>query len=386
MFNFNFYNPTHIVFGKDRLAEIADLVPANAKVLITYGGGSVKKFGTFDKIAEVLKDCEVYEFGGIEPNPQLSTCLKAVELVKEKNIDFILAIGGGSVLDATKYISIAAKYEGDDYGSLIKGGFNPAPVSEAVPFGAVLTLPATGSEMNCFSVISSDEGKFGWLSPLVFPKFSVLDPTLTYTLPKKQVANGITDTFVHIVEQYITYPVDAKIQDRFAEGVLQTLIEIAPKAINEPEDYDTRANFMWAATIALSGIIGSGVPQDWSTHMIGHEFTDKFGIDHGRTLAMILPTLLRERKAKKEAKLLQYAERVWNITEGSTDERIEAAIMKTEEFFNSLEVPIRISQYDVKKEELGDIISNLEKHGMVALSESGDLTLDVAERIIEKAY
>lgn len=386
MLNFNFYNPTHIVFGKDRLTEIAGLVPANAKILITYGGGSIKKFGTFDKITEVLKDFEVYEFGGIEPNPQLSTCLKAVELVKEKNIDFLLSVGGGSVLDATKYISIAAKYEDDDYASLIKGGFNPAPVTDAIPLGSVLTLPATGSEMNCFSVISSDEGKFGWLSPLVFPKFSVLDPTLTYTLPIKQVANGITDTFVHIVEQYITYPVDAKVQDRFAEGVLQTLIEIAPKAINEPEDYNTRANFMWAATVALNGIIGSGVPQDWSTHMIGHEFTDRFGIDHGRTLALVLPTLLRERKVKKEAKLLQYAERVWNITEGTTDEIIEAAIVKTEEFFNSLEVPTRISEYDIKKEELGDIVANLEKHGMVALSESGDLTLDVAERIIENAY
>lgn len=387
MLNFNYYNPTHIVFGKDRLAEINGLVPVNAKILITYGGGSIKKFGTYDKIVEVLKDFEVFEFGGIEPNPQLSTCLKAVELVKEKNIDFILSVGGGSVLDATKYISIAAKYEGDDYASLIKGGFNPPSVTEAVPFGAVLTLPATGSEMNCFSVISSDDGKFGWMSPLVFPKFSVLDPTLTYTLPKKQVANGITDTFVHIIEQYITYPVDAKVQDRFAEGVLQTLIEIANKAINEPEDYDTRANFMWCATIALSGIIGSGVPQDWSTHMIGHEFTDKFGIDHGRTLAMVLPSLLRERKDKKEAKLLQYAERVWNITEGSIDEKIEAGIVKTEAFFNSLGVPTKISAYEnVKRKELKDIVNNLEAHGMIALSESGDLTLDVAERIIENAF
>lgn len=387
MQNFNLYNPTHVVFGKDRLAEMASLVPANSKVLITYGGGSIKKFGTFDKIKEVLKDFEVFEFGGIEPNPQLATCLKAVDLIKEKNIDFILSVGGGSVLDASKYISIAAKYEGDDYSSLIKGGFNPAPVSDAIPVGCVLTLPATGSEMNCFSVISSDEGKFGFLSPLMFPKFSILDPTLTYTLPKKQVANGITDTFVHIVEQYITYPVDARVQDRFAEGVLQTLIEIADKAINEPEDYDTRANFMWCATIALSGVIGSGVPQDWSTHMIGHEFTDKYGIDHGRTLAMVLPSLLRERKDKKEAKLLQYAERVWNITEGTTDEKIEAAIQKTEAFFNSIEVPTKISDYsEIEKDGLKDIISNLESHGMVALSETGDLTLDIAEKVLEQAY
>ena len=386
MLNFNFYNPTHIVFGKDRLAELSTLIPANAKVLITYGGGSIKRFGTFDKITEALKGFEILEFGGIEPNPQLETCIKAAKFVKENEVDFILAVGGGSVIDATKYISIAAKYEGDDYASLIKGGFNPAPVADAVPFATVLTLPATGSEMNCFSVISDETGKYGWLSPLVYPKFSVLDPTLTYTLPKKQVANGIVDTFIHVVEQYITYPVDARFQDRAAEGILQTLIEIGEATINNPEDYETRANFMWCATMALNGLIGSGVPQDWSTHMIGHEFTDKFGIDHGRTLAIVLPSLLRERKDKKEAKLLQYAERVWKLTEGSTDEKIEAAIVKTEEFFNSLEVPTRISDYGIKQEEAKDILKQLEAHGMTALSETGDLTLDVAEKILEKAY
>ena len=386
MLNFNFYNPTHIVFGKDRLTELATLVPENAKVLITYGGGSIKKFGTFDTVKKALEGFEIFEFGGIEPNPHLSTCIKAAEFIKENDIDFILAVGGGSVLDATKYISIAAKYEGDDYASLIKHGFSPVPVTEGIPFGTVLTLPATGSEMNGFSVISDETGKYGVFSPLFFPKFSFLDPTLTYTLPKKQVANGIVDTFIHVVEQYITFPVDAKFQDRAAEGILQTLIEIGEKTINNPEDYNTRANFMWCATMALSGIIGSGVPQDWSTHMIGHEFTAKFDIDHGRTLAMVLPALLRERKDKKEAKLLQYAERVWNITEGTTDERIEAGILKTEQFFNTLGVATKISEYNVEKAELKDIITQLETHGMVALSETGDLTLDVTERILESAY
>lgn len=386
MLNFNFYNPTHIVFGKDRLSEIATLVPKNTKILITYGGGSIKRFGTFDKISEALKGYEIFEFGGIEPNPKLTTCVKAAEFIKENNIDFILAVGGGSVLDATKYISIAAKYDGEDYESLLKHGFNPIPVQEAVPFGSVLTLPATGSEMNAFSVISHGTGKYGIFSPLFFPKFSFLDPTLTYTLPKKQVANGIVDTFIHVVEQYITFPVDARFQDRTAEGILQTLIEIGEKTLHNPEDYETRANFMWCATMALNGLIGSGVPQDWSTHMIGHEFTAKFDIDHGRTLAMVLPSLLRERKDKKEAKLLQYAERVWNITEGNADEKIEAAIQQTEKFFNSLGVATRISDYDVKKEELKDIIAQLESHGMVALSETGDLTLDVTERILENAY
>ena len=355
MLDFNFYNPTHIVFGKDRLAELADLVPANAKVLITYGGGSIKKFGTLDQVTAALSNHEVHEFGGIEPNPQLNTCLKAVEYIHTNQIDFILAVGGGSVIDATKYIAVAAKYDGDDYSSLIKNGFAPVPVSEALPFGTVLTLPATGSEMNAFSVISDDTGKYGVYSPLFFPKFSVLDPTLTYSLPSKQVANGIVDTFIHVVEQYLTFPVDAKFQDRTAEGIFQTLIEIGEKTIANPEDYDTRANFMWSATMALNGLIGSGVPQDWSTHMIGHELTDRFGIDHGRTLAAILPSLLRERKEKKEAKLVQFAERVWGISEGSNDEKIEAAIQKTEAFFHSLGVPTKISDYDIQKEELGDI-------------------------------
>ena len=386
MLDFNFYNPTHIVFGKDRLAELADLVPANAKVLITYGGGSIKKFGTLDQVTAALSNHEVHEFGGIEPNPQLNTCLKAVEYIRENQIDFILAVGGGSVIDATKYIALAAKYDGDDYSSLIKNGFAPVPVSEALPFGTVLTLPATGSEMNAFSVISDDTGKYGVYSPLFFPKFSVLDPTLTYSLPSKQVANGVVDTFIHVVEQYLTFPVDAKFQDRTAEGIFQTLIEIGEKTIANPEDYDTRANFMWSATMALNGLIGSGVPQDWSTHMIGHELTDRFGIDHGRTLAAILPSLLRERKEKKEAKLVQFAERVWGISEGSNDEKIEAAIQKTEAFFHSLGVPTKISDYDIQKEELGDIAKQLEAHGMLALSESGDLTLDIVEKILDAAY
>jgi NADP-dependent alcohol dehydrogenase len=386
MQNFNFYNPTHIIFGKDRLTEIAQLIPKKSKVLITYGGGSIKKYGTFDKITTALNDYEIFEFGGIEPNPQLETCIKAAKLIKEKNIDFILAVGGGSVLDATKYISIAAKYDGEDYDSLIKHGFNPVPVNDAIPFGTVLTLPATGSEMNAFSVISDQTGKYGVYSPLFFPKFSFLDPTLTFSLPKTQVANGIVDTFIHVIEQYITYPVDARFQDRTAEGILQTLIEIGQETLNNPENYDARANFMWCATMALNGLIGSGVPQDWSTHMIGHEFTAKFDIDHGKTLAMVLPSLLRERKDKKREKLLQYAERVWNIVDGDSDEKIELAIQKTESFFNSLGIATRIAEYNIDKEELKEIVNQLESHGMTALSETGDLTLDVTQRILENAY
>ena len=260
MFNFDFYNPTHIIFGKDRFGDIDNHVPKNAKVLITYGGGSAKKFGIIDRVKVALGERTVLEFGGIEPNPQYNTLMKAVEIVRSENIDFIIAVGGGSVIDGTKFITLASNYEGDCT-DLLKHGFAFVPVEKATPLGVVLTLPATGSEMNCGAVISYEHGKYPVMSPLTFPKFSLLDPTVTFTLPKVQVANGIIDAFVHTTEQYITYPVDGKVQDRMAEGILQTLIEIAPVTINEPENYDARANHVWCATMALNGVIAVGVPQ-----------------------------------------------------------------------------------------------------------------------------
>lgn len=309
MFNFDFYNPTHIIFGKDRLESIDQHVQAEATVLITYGGGSAKRSGLIDKIKTVFGKRKVYEFGGIEPNPSYETLIKAVELVKKENVDFILAVGGGSVIDGTKFIALASNYEGKS-SDLLKYGFAPMPVNAAVAFGTVVTLPATGSEMNCAAVISYEHGKYVISNPLVFPRFSVVDPTITFTLPKTQVANGVVDAFVHATEQYITYPVDAKLQDRMAEGILQTLIEIGKTTVAEPENYDARANHVWSATMALNGLIGAGVPQDWATHMIGHELTTLFGIDHGQTLAIVLPSLLEVRREQKGAKLLQYAERV----------------------------------------------------------------------------
>ncbi|MBP6063545.1 MAG: iron-containing alcohol dehydrogenase, partial [Fusobacteriaceae bacterium] len=312
MFNFDFYNPTHIVFGKDRLSELDRLIPKNAKVLVVYGGGSVEKFGTLDKVINSISGRKVLKFGGVEPNPKFDTLMKAVEIVKNENIDFLLAVGGGSVMDGTKFISIASKYLGEPE-EILTYGFNYVPVDSVVPMGTVVTLPATGSEMNNGAVISHKGLKVPVFSSHTFPVFSILDPTLTFTLPPTQVANGVIDTFVHVTEQYITFPAEGKFQDRTAEGILQTLIEIGKKTIDNPTDYDARANLVWCATMGLNGLIGAGVPQDWSAHMIGHEITALFGVDHGKTLAIVQPSIWEVRKDKKSAKLLQFAERVWNI-------------------------------------------------------------------------
>lgn len=388
MYNFDFYNPTRIFFGKDRLDVIDGQVPANAKVLITYGGGSAVRSGLIAKVKASLGNRKVFEFGGIEANPQYVTLMKAVEVVHSEKIDYVLAVGGGSVIDGTKFITLAANYDGAG-SDLLNFGFGGVPrevVSKTTPFGAVLTLPATGSEMNNGAVISYEHGKFAVMCELTYPKFSILDPQVTFTLPKSQVANGIVDTFVHTVEQYMTLPVDARIQDRWAEGILLTLIEIGSTNLEEPENYDARANLVWSATTALNGIIGVGVPQDWTTHMIGHELTAKFGIDHGQTLAIIYPAVMDVMRVQKQAKLLQYAERVWNITTGSADERIDLAIGKTVGFFESLGLKTKLSQYGVTKEQLPEIVEQLEAHGMTALSETGAITLDVSLKILQKAF
>jgi NADP-dependent alcohol dehydrogenase len=387
MLNFDFYNPTHIIFGKDRLDEIDKNTPAGAKVLITYGGGSAKKSGLIDKVKTALGKRKIFEFGGIEPNPRYETLMKAVEVVKNENIDFLLAVGGGSAIDGTKFISLASFYKGDA-SDLLKFGLSPIPpevTGKAVPIGTVLTLPATGSEMNCGAVISYGHGKFSVLCALTFPRYSILDPTLTFTLPEIQVANGIIDAFVHTTEQYLTFPVDGRVQDRIAEGILQTLIEIGKTTVSEPQNYGARANHVWCATLALNGIVGAGVPQDWATHMIGHELTAMFGIDHGQTLAIILPALLEVRRDKKRAKLLQYAERVWDIKSGSEDEKIDQAIAKTREFFESLGIKTRLSEYGVGADKIPALVEQLKAHGMTALSETGDLTPDISQKILETA-
>lgn len=387
MYNFDFYNPTRIVFGKDRLDSLDNLIPVEAKLLITYGLGSAKKTGLLDKVKRNLGKRTVIEFGGIEPNPRYETLMKAVEVVRNEKIDFILAVGGGSVIDGTKFICLASHYQGEGK-DLLMYGFNPITsdvVADVIPFGTVLTLPATGSEMNSGGVISYGNGKHLVMSEMTFPKFSILDPTFTFTLPKIQVANGIVDTFVHTTEQYITFPVDARLQDRMAEGILQSLIEIGVTTVNEPENYDARANLMWNATMALNGILGVGVPQDWATHLIGHELTALYGIDHGKTLAIIFPAVLKVQRKQKHAKLLQYAERVWQIKVGTEDEKIDLAIKKTREFFESLGIKTSLSEYDVHEDKFPEVIENLKSHGLTAISEKGDITLEVSQKILETA-
>lgn len=387
MFNFDFYNPTHIVFGKDRLGELDTLVPKDAKVLITYGGGSAVRSGLIDRIVKALGNRKVEQFGGIEPNPSLETCERAVAFIKERGVDFVLAVGGGSVVDATKLIVMGATYDGPVI-EVMKAGVPEVPVEmvpNPLPFGTVMTLPATGSEMNNGAVITYGDGKFPVFSSLVFPKFSMLDPTLTFTLPEKQVKNGVIDTFVHTTEQYLTYPVEGRIQDRFSEGILKTMIEIGKETVENPENYDIRANHVWASTLALNGLIGAGVPQDWATHLIGHELTAEYHLDHGITLAIVLPALLEVKKADKLEKLAQYATRVWHITEGTNEEKADKAIAKTREFFESLGVSTHLKDYGLGEEAVDKVVKQLEDHGMTRLGEKGDVTPDVAREILTRA-
>lgn len=386
MKNFEFHNPTRIVFGADTVAKLSTLVPPDARVLILYGGASAEKTGTLAEVraALALGQRTVQEFGGIEPNPSYETLMRAVAQVRGEKLDFLLAVGGGSVIDGTKFVAAAALYDGEPWEIAERGGAN---VQRALPFGTVLTLPATGSEMNSGGVVTkkATHAKLSFRNPLLYPQFSVLDPGKTFTLPATQVANGLVDAFVHTTEQYLTYPVQAKVQDRFAEGLLQTLVEIAPQAVASPDDYATRANLMWTATLALNGLIGAGVPQDWATHMIGHELTALYDIDHARTLALVLPALLDVQREQKRGKLLQYGERVWNITQGSDDERIAAAIARTRAFFEGLGIPTRLSAYQLGQEAVEAVLTQLEAHGMTSLGEHRDIDLARSRRILEAA-
>lgn len=386
MQNFILHTPTKILFGQDQIAGLAQQIPADARILITYGGGSVKKNGVLDQAYAALAGRNVLEFSGIEPNPTYETLMKAVEVVRAENIDFLLAVGGGSVVDGTKFIAAAARYTADnDAWHILKTV--GSEIKDAVPMGCVLTLPATGSESNSGAVITrkSSGDKQHFFSPHVQPLFAVLDPVVTYSLPPRQIANGVVDAFVHTIEQYLTYPVDAKVQDRFAEGLLLTLLEDGPRALAEPENYAVRANVMWSATMALNGLIGAGVPQDWATHMLGHELTAMHGLDHAQTLAIVLPALLIEKKAQKREKLLQYADRVWGLRDGSEDNRIDGAIAATRAFFEKMGVPTRMSDYQLDGSSIPALLDKLHQHGMTALGEHQDITLEVSQRIYEAA-
>ena len=385
MHNFDFHNPTRVLFGQGQIATLSTLVPEGARVLMLYGGGSIRANGVYDEVKSALAAHTVLEFGGIEPNPTYETLMRAVELVRAERIDFLLAVGGGSVIDGTKFIAAGSLLEEDPWTAIFEQ--RAASVQSALPFGAVLTLPATGSEMNSAAVVTrkATQEKRAFASRHVFPRFAVLDPTKTYTLPARQVGNGVVDAFVHVMEQYLTTPLDAKVQDRFAEGLLLTLIEDGPRALGEPQNYDVRANLMWTATLALNGLIGVGVPQDWSTHMIGHELTALYDLDHAQTLAVVLPAMLRVRREAKRAKLLQYAARVWDLTEGDEDARIDAAIERTEAFFNSVGVPTRLSGYGLGKEHVEPVLAALEAHRLVKLGEDRGVTLEVSRKVLELA-
>lgn len=384
MNNFTYFNPTRIHFGKGQIAKLAEEIPSDAKVLITYGGGSIKKNGVLDQVHAALVGRSYQEFGGIEANPHLETLMQAVAVVQSEGIDYILAVGGGSVIDGSKFIAAAARYTGDAWEILQTYG---SKISDAVPLGTVLTLAATGSEMNNGAVITKAEtqDKLFFHSPFVQPRFSILDPETTYTLPARQIANGVVDAYVHTLEQYSTYPVNAKVQDRFAEGLLRTLIEEGPAALANPQDYDVRANLMWTATMALNGTLSTGVPTDWATHMIGHELTGLYGLDHAQTLAIVQTAVWKHKLQAKQAKLAQYAERVFDVRDGSEEQKARAAIEQTEAFFSAMGNPVRLSAYGLGEEVIEKVAAKLTEHGHAALGEHADITPDDVKQILRLA-
>lgn len=381
MNNFSYFNPTHIHFGKGQIAAITTAIPKDQKVLVLYGGGSIRKNGVLDQVQAALAGHVFLEFGGIEPNPHYETLMQAVELIRKEGVQYLLAVGGGSVIDGSKFIAAAACYEGGEPWEMIEKGIT---AGRALPLGCVLTLPATGSESNFFSVIShAGKGlKRSYADPLTYPVFAILDPQVTYSLPKHQVANGVVDAFVHVMEQYMTYPAGGAVQDRYAEGLLQTLVEIGETVVNSPDDYASRATFMWAANQALNGLIGQGVPQDWSTHMIGHELTAVYGLDHAVSLAAVLPHNLQVRRVAKRDKLLQFATRVWGITAGSDEQKIDAAIARTAAFFESVGLKTRLSQHGIAADAADRIVERLQSQGFVKLGETQEVTPAVVRQIL----
>ena len=387
MLNFEFKNPTKIIFGKGEIAKISREIPKTEKILVLYGGGSIKTNGVYDQVKAALEGYNWEEFGGIPANPEYEVLLEALKMIKEKNITYMLAVGGGSVIDGVKFLSAAANYEGEPW-DILKNGIRTEE-GKGLPFASVLTLPATGSEMNSGAVVSRREigQKLGMGGPGLFPQFSILDPEVIRSIPKKQIANGITDAYTHVLEQYMTVKTSATLQDRFAESILQTLQEIAPKMMEEEFDYDSAANFMWSCTMALNGLIQKGVISDWAIHGIGHELTAQFGIDHARTLAIIAPSHYRYNFEAKKEKLAQYAERVWNVTEGTTEEKALKGIEKMEAFFQSLGIKTKLSEYPENYQGTAEKIQEaiIEKNWL-EIGEKGILKQKKKKKIVEMAY
>lgn len=386
MKNFDFHNPTKIIFGKGEISKLSEEIPEDAKILLLYGGGSIKRTGIYEQVMEALEGRDVLEFGGIPPNPEYSILMDALKVIKQENITFLLAVGGGSVIDGTKFLASAARYEGDTPWDILAKKIR---TYDAMPFGTVLTLPATGSEMNSGAVVTNKETKekFGMGGPGLFPKFSILDPLVTKTIPKRQIANGLADSFTHVLEQYMTYPVNARLQDRFAESIMQTLIEVAPQVMDDEFDYDTAADFMWCCTMALNGLIQKGVPTDWAVHAMGHELTALYDIDHARTLAILVKHHYDYNFDAKKEKLAQYAERVWDVKEGSLEDKARAGIKKTEEFFHSIGIDTKLSEYTKDYQGTAQTIQErFEERGWKGLGERGNLKPEDVAKIVENAY
>ncbi len=379
--NFSYSNKTHIQFGEDSIAGIQNLIPHDKKVLVIYGGGSIKKNGIYDQVTNGLKDHNWIEFSGVEANPTVETLNKAVALAREEKADFILAVGGGSVIDGSKYVAAAISYEGEGWDILM----GKHKVTEAVPLGAILTLPATGSESNSAAVITkkSTQDKLSFMNPNVLPQFAILDPDVIKTLPEKQLINGIVDAFVHVCEQYLTVKTDAWVQEGYAEVLLRNLVKLA-QDYNQRDSKEWRSNLMWTANQALNGLIGTGGPQDWATHMIGHELTAFYGVDHARTLALVQPSLLRNQITVKKDKLEQMGQNVFGLA--ASDTLALDTIDAIEALYNSLGMATHLKDEGIAASEaIPTILESLEKHGATALGENQAITLDVTKAILESA-
>lgn len=386
MKNFVYQNPTKIIFGREQIAALDAEIAKDEKIMLLYGGGSIMKNGVYEQVMKALDERVVVEFGGVPANPEYEVALEAVEVIKREKISFVLAVGGGSVIDAAKFIVAAAKYEGEEPWNILS---KREEVKAALPFATVLTLPATGSEMNAGSVISRRETKekLAFMSPLVFPKFSILDPQVIDSIPDRQIANGVVDAFNHVLEQYITYPAAAALQDRFAEGILQTLVEVGPRVLKDRADYEAASNFMWACTMALNGLIAQGVPTDWSVHGLGHELTALHGIDHACTLAIIGPNLYKHCFEGKKEKLAQFAERVAGVKKGSVEKKARKGIKFMKEFYHSLGINTKLSDYtDDYKGTAKNIAKRFEERGWLGLGEQQSITPKDVKKIVRKSY
>ncbi|MDI6048498.1 iron-containing alcohol dehydrogenase [Flavobacterium sp. XS2P24] len=387
MLNFELYNPTNLVFGKGQIEKLSTLVPKGAKILLAYGGGSIFKNGIHEQVINNLKGFDIVEFSGIEANPHFETLMKAVAVINEQKIDFILAVGGGSVIDGVKFISAAAHFDGNPI-DILQKRIMTTDLTKIIPFGTILTLPATGSEMNSGGVITieSTQEKLSFGGSALFPKFSICDPTVIESLPKRQLQNGVVDAYTHVLEQYLTYPHEGYLQDRIAESILLTLIQVGPDVVEKPTDYPLASNFMWSCTMALNGLIQKGVPSDWATHMIGHELTALYGIDHARTLAVVGPNLYQVMFETKKGKLAQYGKRIFNLT-GTEDEIANEAISKTVEFFHTMGMETKLSDYTKEFDKTADFIVNrFEERGWLGLGEKQNITLEKVKSIVEMSY